>query len=322
MAALITDKDTVRLYVDINFINDNTSLPNFELVAQRFLVPIIGQDLYDVFSAAPDDDPELRDRSRAVIAPLGYLIKLPTIQTQITDSGLKTVNTDTLQAAHRWEYNEVKEKLADDGAYAMEVLLKFLFDNKDDYPEWTGSQEYEELNSLIFQTATDFDKYFKTPLPHRLFWELRPLIREVQDFYVNSAIGEDFFDSLKDEASPSDEEKKAIEMIKKSVAQLTIVKSIEKMGVKITPKGFVVLISADNSDAANSGDIASRDPQLSLLYDSCERSGDAYLLQLKEYLNNNASASIFTEYFESDYYEVPPTTVPASKNACRHNFGL
>jgi hypothetical protein len=316
MTPLIPDKNTARLYVRINFINDNSSLPDFDLAAQRFLVPIIGQELYDQLTAddAYPEDPLLA-KCRSVLAPLGYLMELATIQTQITDSGLRTANTENLQSAHRWEYNEVKEHLADKGAYALENLLQYLFANKDSLTVWTDSDQYTEMAKLIFVNGTDFCKYFRVLHPYRVWWELRPLISEVEDFYIKSAIGEEFFNELKELEDPSPAEKKVIDLIKKAVAQTTIVKAIEKMAVRITPQGFTVLISAANNDAANAGDEAPKDNQLSMLYDSCQRSGDAYLVQLKEYLNENAAADVFTTFFESELYVSPSTTV-TNPNEC------
>lgn len=336
MPSLINNKETVRLYVRINYINDISSLPDFQLAAEKYLIPIIGQALYDdllaqviAFEVPAEgeepvdiDDVDLVGKCRAVIAPLGYLMELATIHTQITDSGLRTASTETLQAAHRWEYNKVEEHLIEKGSFAIESLLKYLFKEKDDYTDWTDSDEYKDLSSIIFQIASEFNKYFRVQHPYRVWWELRPLIREVEDFYIIPTIGEDFYTELKEDADPGADEIKAIELIKKAVAQLTIVKAIEKLSVRITPNGFTILISAGNSDAANSGDHPQRDPQLSLLYESCERSGSAYLLQLQEYLNSKASDSVFQSYYESDKYEAPSTEPEVSPNANRKIFGL
>jgi hypothetical protein len=324
MANLISDKNTAKLFVDINFINNVSSLPDFGLAAERFLIPIIGQDLYDALADDMEDpsDPDLLYKCRAVIAPLAYLIKLPTIQTQLTDSGLRTISTENMQAAHRWEYNEVKENLADKGAWAIEALLKFLYANKGDYSEWTDSEEYAELSDLIFLSGSDFTRYFTLHHPHRVFWSLRTLIKEVEDFYIISAIGKDFFKTLKETEAPEDEVKDAIILIKKAVAQYTIVKAIEKFSVKVSDRGFTIKALGAYSEGTGYDDQVAPDPQLDLLYKSCERTGDAYLVQLKEFLNKNASAELFEEYYDSDKYTAPPTTDPESRNANRKLFGF
>jgi hypothetical protein len=306
------------------------------LAAERFLIPIIGQDQYDALleevegfefpadgdDAVPVESVELLRKCRAVIAPLGYMMDLPTIQTQITDAGLRSINTENMQAAHRWEYNEVKEALADSGGYAIDALLKFLFANADDYDLWTECEEYQEVSSLIFRTGADFNKYFKVHLPHRTWWEFRSLISEVEDFYINSAIGKEFYEQLKDMPDANDETMAAIVMIKKCVAHLTIVKAIEKKSVKISPLGFTIKSLGAYSEGVGYDDQQATGTELSMLYASCERSGDSYLLMLKEYLNATASESVFADYYSSDKYVAPSDEEPVSKNCGRKIFGL
>lgn len=329
MALLTNDKNLVKEFVRISFINSLSSLPNWEVAEQRYLLPLIGDAMYDKLVAiaadngASDQDRDLLKKARAVIAPLAYLVELPLIHTQLTDAGLRVVETNNMVAAHRWEFNKVEEFLTESGAFAIETLLKFLFKNKADYAEWTSSDEYSELNELIFDTATDFDKCFKTASPFRIFWDFKPLIKEVQDLYINPLIGEDFFIELRDNEAPSTEEKKAIDLIKNAVAQYTIVKAVEKYSVKITTKGFSILLAAANSDSVNAGDDPAASSRtgastqaLSLLYDSCQNTGDAYALKLKEYLNQNASAELFTTFFNSDLY-VAPDVVDVDRNDTR-----
>jgi hypothetical protein len=327
--SLITTKEIAEQFIRINFINSISSLPDMEAAEERYLLPVIGYDLYDkvinLATAATienETDAELLKKCRAMVVPLAYLLELPTIQTQLTDAGLRTISTENMQAAHRWEYNQVRDYLVDKGSFAIESLLRFLFQHKDSYSEWTESNEYKEASSLVFKTGDEFNRYFRLHQPHRMFWELRPLIKEVEDFYIHSAIGEAFYTTLKTKSEPTAEEKHALELIKKAVAQTTVLKAVEKLSVKITEKGFTVLMSAGDPDSENSGDAPAENNRLSLLYDSCQRSSDAYLLQLSEYLNAKASTTVFKEYFESSYYEKPATICTESPNAKRKIFGF
>lgn len=334
MAILKSEKNSIKDFVRISFINQATTFPDFVVAEERYLVPLIGDQMYDFVKelAASDtvEEPtdeqkrnlELLKRCQAVVAPLAYLIELPTMQTQLTDAGLRTISTDTMQSAHRWEYNQMREYLADKGAMAIDALLRFLFKEKASYQDWTESPEYADAAALIFTTGEDFNKYFSVYQPHRIFWELRPLIREVEDFYINSVLGETFYKELKQKAGPTAEEKAALELVKKAVAQTTIVKTVEKRSVKITERGFTVLLAAGDSDSANSGDQPASNAGLTLLYDSCSRDSDAYLLQLQEYMNKTASETVFTDFFNSPYYKAPVTEAPESRNACRKIFGM
>jgi hypothetical protein len=313
MALLTNDKNLVKEFVRINFINSLSSFPNWDVAEQRHLLPLIGEEMYAKLvaiaadNAANDQDKELLKKVRAVIAPLSYLIELPLIHSQLTDAGLRVISTDTMQAAHRWEFNEVKNYFEEAGAFAIENLLKFLFKHKADYAEWTGSEEFKALDALVFKTAADFAWYFPLAQPFRLFWDFRPLIKEVQDFYVVPAIGADFFTELMADAEPSAEQKAAMIIIKKAVAQYTIIKAIEKRSTQIGTQGFTVKVLGAYSEGVDFDKQDAPDSRLSLLYRACERAGDSYLLQLKEDLNKKASAELFNTYYTSDLYEAPAT---------------
>lgn len=315
MALIANDKNLVKEFVRINFINQLSSYPNWEVAEERHLLPLIGQEMYaKVFAiiAAPDptdQDKELLKKARAVIAPLSYLIELPLIHSQLTDAGLRVISTTNMEAAHRWEFNKVEEYLQDAGAFAIEALLKFLFLHKADYAEWTGSDEFKALDALVFKTGADFANYFPVSQPHRLFWEFRPLIKEVQDFYIVPAIG-DLFTDLMAAADPTSEQKLALLIVKKAVAQYTIIRAIEKLSTQIGTSGFTVKVTGSYIDDANAGKDNAPDARLSLLYASCERAGDSYLLQLKEYVNKTATAEVFPTYFNSALYEAPGVVQP------------
>ncbi|OLY92291.1 hypothetical protein SAMN05444008_11557 [Cnuella takakiae] len=336
MAILSNDKDLVRDFVRINFINQLSSFPDWDAAEDRYLVPVMGFDLHNQVKALAEVEPggpltddekrnaELLRLCRTVVAPLAYMLEMPLIQAQLTDAGLRTISSDNMQAAHRWEYNNVLQQLADKGSYGIEALLRFLIHNKEHYPAWTESTQYREFENLLFATGEEFNKYFRLHQPHRVFWQLRPLIREAEDFYVAAAIGNEFYQVLKGKVDPSKEERTALDFCRKAVSQITMAMAVEKRSVAITEEGFTLLMGAGNADSSNAGDTPALSAGLSMLHDSCSKSGDAYLLKLQDYLNSMASDAMFAEYFTSSYYEAPanPTCPEPSKNAHRKIFGL
>lgn len=312
---IITTIDQVQQFVRVNQINTQASLPNFDTAIRRYLIPVISQALYEEIEDGTGNT-DLLQRSRAVVVPLAYMLDLPTIQTQITDVGLRTASTDNLAAAHRWEYNMVYDQLCDSGAYAQEELLRFLFSNKDDFPAWLTSDEYKRSASLIFKTGADFSYYFALHHPHRIYWALRIYIKEVQDLYVSATVGAPFLDSLIKKDAPSEQEAYAIELCKKSVAPLSIYTAIAKMACKVAEEGFTVLMASGNIDSSQQGKEEADDKKLARLSESCERTGNAYLSQLKQYLDDNASETVFADYFTSSFYK-PKTAPAASRNSTR-----
>jgi hypothetical protein len=316
---LITDIATVKQYVKVMFNSSNASLADMTGAEIRFLVPILGQTLYAALLATPTTPPydDLAEYCKRAVAPLAYWTDLPTLQTQISDGSVGTFVSNNMQAAHRWEFEELSEALADKGCFALENLLQFLFDNAADY-SWTVPLNYD----LIFLTGKEFNKYYNIYQPYRTFEMLRPLLREVEDQEIRSIIGDGFFEELRDNDAPNDDEKKVIELIKKAVASLTIKKAVERLPVKISAFGFTVMLSR-NPDRAVQGEENAPTDQMSLLHTSVKKSGESYLVKLKDLLNANASDSVFATYFASDFYQAPiaPENV-VDPNSTRKIFGL
>jgi hypothetical protein len=312
---LIIDISTARQYVKLDFTNSESSLAFMNNADDRFLVPVLGQELYDlVVSESNVTDSAyatLIELCRKAVAPLAYWLELPNIQVRITDKGIGTTASQNMESAHRWEFESLRDQLADKGCWAMEQLLQHLYDNATTY-NWTSPDEYK----LIFLTGKEFYKYYPVFQPNRTFEALRPLVRQVEDNCIRNLIGDDFFEELRDKAAPTDEEKKAIAYIKKSVANFTIKSAIETLPVKLSVYGFTVVLSS-NSDMPNQGDQHAPSDQLSLLYKSVDRDGGMYLLGLKNYLDNNASESVFATYFAGDYYEAPASRDTTDRNAAR-----
>lgn len=294
----------MKNYVKVNFTNSTSSLPNLTRAEERFLLPVLGQTLYDaVVSTTPDPAHEtLITYCKWVVAPLAYWLELPMIQTQLTDTGLRTAENENYTAAHKWEFEKILASLEEDGCWALERLIKYLFDNAETL-SWTAPDEYK----IIFKTATEFKRFYPIHQPYRTFESLRPLVTQVQDQYIITSIGEDFFEELRTYDASDANILKAIMLVKKAVANLTIMRAVEVMSVRVTREGFSVQLG--DADVQNTGQGNAPENQLSMLHRQCQQNGEGYLNQLKEFLNENASASVFATYFGSDYYVDPDDDV-------------
>lgn len=309
-----TDIVTLRKYVRMNFTATAVkSMPDLDTAERKFLVPILTEDVYDALQLQVTTGPitwtKLLNLCRAAVAPLAVWLDLPFIQTQLSDGGLKTTSTDNTQAAHQWEYREIERALVNKGMAALEDLIKHLLKDGATY-SWSN----DDTKESFFRTSDDLHpRYVFLSQPNLTFQQLKPLIREVEDHFVKPTIGDSFFNELRDKTTISAQEYVAIELIKKMVAQFTIVRAVERMPVKITPYGLMA--SLQNSTDGNTEKPAA-DVQLDALRNSAEREGNSYHQQLMEHLNKLASASVFATYFGSTYYTAP-TTAKLDRNYYR-----
>lgn len=296
-------------------------LPNMVRADRKYLVPVLGQSVYDALmakvTANNTDWATLLDICRSYVAPMAMLLDLPSKQVQITDSGIKKTTSTDLENAFRWEYLELKNALEQQAAEALDELWQHLFTSGSTY-SWSATN----IHGTIIKTATEFKKYY-LPLQHsyRCFAALQPVMVSIQDQLIHEAITEEFFVYLRDAATPSNEDKVAIELLKKAAAYLTIMASTEQLSVKLSSNGFTVLLN-DASDAPYKGDGAAPADNLSLLRSSCEKIGNGYMQQLKAYLNETATASIMPIYFNSAKYKAPGTVTKSANEKRNGVFGL
>lgn len=319
---IISTITTFKKYLRVAFTSTtDNGLPNMVRADRKYLVPVLGQSVYDALMAKVvannNDWATLLDICRSYVAPMAMLLDLPSKQVQITDSGIKKTSSTDMENAFRWEYLELKNALEQQAAEALDELWQHLFTSGETY-SWTATN----IHGTIIKTATEFKKYY-LPLQHsyRCFAALQPVMVSIQDQLIHDAITKEFFEYLRDISDPNDEEKAAIELLKKAAAYLTIMAATEQLSVKISGNGFTVLMQ-DATDAPYKGEAAAPGDSLSLLRSSCEKIGQGYIHQLKKYLNEKATAELMPLYFNSAKY-VAPGTVTVSANKNRNGlFGL
>jgi hypothetical protein len=319
---LINSITTFKKYLRVVFTSTTENgLPNMVRADRKYLVPILGQSVYDALmakvTANSSDWATLLDICRSYVAPMAMLLDLPSKQVQITDSGLKKTTSTDLENAFRWEYMELKNALEVQAAEALDELWQHLFESGSTY-SWTATN----IHGTIIKTATEFKKYY-LPLQHsyRCFAALQPVMVTVQDQLIHDAITKGFFEYLRDKEAPTDQEKVAIELLKKAAAYLTIMQATEQLSVKISSNGFTVLLN-DASDAPYKGDVAAPGENLSLLRSACEKTGQGYVQQLKKYLNETATAEVMPIYFNSSKYKAPGTITKSSNEKRKGLFAL
>lgn len=305
---LFKNIDTVKKYYPLT--TSSTAIPHMQEVAEEeYLLPVLGATLLGTVQTEADTNPvtpsPLLKKCYQALAFLMYYKQLPFLYTQTTDAGLRNVTTNQMQGAYPHQYYDIKRTCENEGLAALNRLFTYLYDNRATYTTWYSSAAYQRLNRNILRTGLDFADYFTLPQPHRTFYALQPIVQEVEDFYVNAAIGETFFTSLKAITSPTTHEAEVIKLLKKAVAQLTIFKSFTKLSVKISPEGFNVMLG--NNDAKATTEAQATDGQVYQVKKDTERDGNNYLQQAIAYLNNNASALVFPTYFASTYYKAPTT---------------
>jgi hypothetical protein len=289
------------------------NLPDFAAAEIKYLVPLIGFAQYnainDKINATPtpealtDAETVLLPYLRRVVAFFAYLDDMGTDNAKITDNGLRTTESANLPRVFGWQYKELKETLQSKAYDAVEVMLRFLFENKADYSDWTGSEEYASLNALLIKTGTDFDAHYKLYQPMRTFYSLKVLLDEVQEDFIKPAIGEDLLTYFIELDAPDDDEKKFIKLLKKAAAYLVIKKACQHYSVRFDSNGFTIL-SGDSENPQSAGRTQADTTLFEMKMNSCESDAQTYLAKAKKALATFRVDSANTDF--NDAYDDGP----------------
>jgi len=302
---LFKDNDiaTFKQYVNVPFTFDTNNTFNGLMDAELdVLVPVIGNTLYASLNAivlANDTTTsvQLLSLCRRVVAPTSLLKAMPLLNVRFTSTGLKNTVSDGTANIYQWQYREAQDALKTIRDTALNDLWKYLFANATDLG-WTNPNK----NVTIFKHADDFTQYYPLHQPYRMFPFMLPIISKVEKLWIYGAIGKDFYNELVAYSGDNDIELEAIELLKNAVANYTIHKCTTDLNVELTPQGLTVLFGREG-DAPTKGNTAAPEKNVSALRDTTLNDAKIFIGQLKSFLMNNASATVFSTFFTSSYYE-------------------
>lgn len=268
-------------------LSNQALLPDFGAAEIKYLVPLIGWTQYDDINGKLNADPvealsdketELLPYLRRVSAFFAYFDDLGTDNAKITDNGVRSTETQNMPRVFGWQFKELKNALQQKAFDAVEVLLRFLFEHKVDYPSWTGSEEYASVNSLLIKTGTDFDSHYKLWQPMRTYYSLKNMIDEVQEDFLKTSIGKELLEFFISE-DLNDDEKPILKLLKKSTAYKTIKKATEHYAVRFDSNGFTIIGSGDNENGETSGRENASLPLFEQKIKACEQDAGTYLVK-------------------------------------------
>ena len=342
--SLIRTIADARKYIRLSNLADTSTLPDVEAIELLHIVPLIGQPLYTKLNTdyATNNDPGAADAYalahryiQRTVAPMAYAAELGTYQALITDSGVRTLESNNMAAAHSWEFKQLKADLLLKSAQGMEMLLRHLFTNSGALPEWTASNEYKEYNELAIKSATDFTRYFKLYDPYRSYHLLRSTITDVQERYIVPIIGREMLKWMKGRADAKitvdGVEVDMMYSFKKAIVSFTIKHAMVQQSVRFSDAGFTILNTGGNEEEANNGRTDASLAKFSLMRNELEKEGQNWLKDLSKYMKGAYSGE-FANDFGNDFdtaFELGPlapdnatTPVVDTRNGDRKIFSM
>lgn len=113
------------------------------------------------------------------------------------ESGMHRIESETRKAAFRYQEKAYQEDCLEKGYEALEILIRFLDDNKGMYTAWAATDEGVSHRGRLLNYASDFRQLTSHMCDRYTFEALRPIIGEVEAFGVEQQLPAAFWAGFK-----------------------------------------------------------------------------------------------------------------------------
>ena len=208
--SLIRNVDQLKELVKINPNIPFSSVSPFLNTAQEiYLIRYIGRDLLKKINDESETTKygELYYKAASAEGLLAMWLGNAELSVRISDSGFTVERTENFAPASDTKIAEVKKSLCIRAFQHLDLVLEYLEDHVDDFPEWALSRYYTGTVDNYIRSARQFQGAGSVNIQYSLlrFEEMRPLMRQVQDRYVRELIGEELDTQLRSKDIITDE---------------------------------------------------------------------------------------------------------------------
>jgi len=271
---------------------DATLLKN-DFLGEEFLA-----ELQAAFDAAHENIDAVAEPNKAAIllvrkcsAFFGFVKWMPMGQVKISQNGILIASLENQKQAWQWQIKDIEKNVLELGYNALDELLIFLEKNLEDYGTYAASDQYKSNTDLFISSAKEFSKFFSlfknSPVN---FQKIRSVIKTVEEFDIQATILPDYYADLKSKIAAGEtlgsNAKKIIELIKPALAHLAISRAGDMLAIGLNADGLVVF---DNTGGSLTSEAKKQveDPKLGRMIESAQRTGEAYLEKLENYLQSH-----------------------------------
>lgn len=294
-----------------------TMAPFVKQAELDLIVPAIGEGFYDELIAIyePNEyEQKVIDRLSIASGYYALVAALPQLMTVIGDAGLVQNNQGGI-AISRWAYIDLKNSSLDKADKALEAALVWLEKNQAAeingipvFETWINSDECTISKSLLINDATELSMFFPSANgSRRLYLQMREYLKRVENFDLANRVSGAFLEKLKLESSEPKMETAKV-LAKYYLAHKGIAEALPFLNINEEFK-MVSVDQYSQSEGKYVLDAARRDA----LKVGLNEQADKWLNKLMKHLDENASADLFAEYFNSDPYKISSASKPYFK---------
>ncbi len=313
MTRLIDNLSQVLTAASINVSNTIENwFPYIDEAQATFIKPVLGNVLYDqlqdlmALDPVPPDDGtsetnlvKLIELIRKPLALYALWLGADEFGVSISSQGIQVIETPTHKTAPQYRVQNLKENWIRRANTALDLVLKFLDEHKDDYPGFV-----QQDGDLFLRNTLEFNSEVDIRESRRVFVSLKPIIRSVEKKYIRPTLSAELFDELKDALKSNEglskEQTVLLDMIRPALAHLTMARALFEISIDILDWG--IFDTAGNTFANVSSKQASNKERISIMAEANQRDGESELKALQQFLDETASEDVYPAYFHSTRY--------------------
>lgn len=289
-----------RQYIPVTFNYSMAGiLPYLETTAEDLLPRFLGATITEQIKNArtnqgdPDDQATVLmaralSLAQSSVAKLAMAAYLPFAEVQIGDDGITVTAVDGRKAAFEYQTNKLSRQLIESGWEQLDKLIRHIAENAVVFTGWPACPYNVDYKDSLFQSATEFSRYYPIQDKWLTFWALRPFIMAVEE-----SRGADATDriALLPTATPAPKIDRLTKTLRRAIAYEAVIRAIPKLSVEIAGANVQVNYASQFGNAN--------------YYQPPGR-------ELLDWVINNIrlDAEIAWQSFDKGYYDLLPITTP------------
>jgi len=263
---LFKDTDEISAILPIGVGNDfNRYKPHIENAEKRFIVPLIGADLYNdlvefygsEYPAEPNDTDklnlELLGKTQFAIIHLAFFIGFDFLNINISDAGFQRIESEYTKGLYKYQEDSLKSFFSEAGFNALDDILVFLENNIASFEKYMNSTNYTAFAKSFLPTVKVVQEIpFDIHNSRLILLALQPAISFFEDTTIRTLLGTEIYDTVKAEMVKEDVDAKVkliLPFIRKILIYLSTAMLMEETGATLENKGLYFQKNEDQQRA-------------------------------------------------------------------------
>lgn len=219
---------------------------------------------------------------------------------QFSEAGIYRLETEGMKTPFKYQENEYRSWMLNNGYEAIEEMVLFLAANAGDYPDWESAGLLNDSRALFINSALELRAVYSHYISRYTYDIIRPLIEDIENFAILPLLGEDQFNDLKAGiliATLSEAEVTLINIIRRAVATFAVEEAFKRHLVKLSGRNVTVV---EGPEAQTYESFSSPgDSATAVALRHLTEVGNIHIHRIKEYLTDHLDVfPLYSEYLD------------------------